>query len=153
MTDALASLVSVWEGLVKMPMKPLILLQSEQPSYKYLRMVEVKADNKPWFYDIQKYLTKRVYPEYITGKDKAVIRWLASKFTSHQGVLYRRTLDGMQLRCLNEIEATKVKEEIHEGVYGPYMNGSILAKKIMRQGFFWMTMMEDCIKFVRKYYK
>ena len=53
MADALASLASVWKGPTKMPMKPLILLQSEQPSYKYLIMVEVKADNKPWFYDIQ----------------------------------------------------------------------------------------------------
>ena len=53
MADALTFLASVWEGPVKMPMKPLILLQSEQPSYKYLKMVEPKADNKPWFYDIQ----------------------------------------------------------------------------------------------------
>ena len=59
----------------------------------------------------------------------------------------------MQLKCLNEIEAAKAMEEIHEGVYGPHMNGAILAKKLMRQGFFWMTMMEDCIKFVRKCYK
>ena len=73
MADALAFLASVWEGPAKMPMKPLILLQLEQPSYKYLRMVEVKADNKLWFYDIEQYLTKRVYPEYATEKDKAVI--------------------------------------------------------------------------------
>ena len=117
-------------------MKPLILLQSEQPNYKYLRMVEVKADNKPWFYDIQQYLTKRVYPEYATEKDKTVIRRLTSKFTSHQGVLYRRTSDGMQLRCLNETEAAKAIKEIHEGVSSPHINGAILAKKLMRQGLF-----------------
>ena len=44
-------------------------------------------------------------------------------------------------------------EEVHEGVYGPHMNGAILAKKLIRQGFFWMTMMEDCIRFVRKCHK
>ena len=42
----------------------------------------------------------------------------------------------MQLKCLNETEATKKMEEIHEGVYGPHMNGAILVKKLMRQGFF-----------------
>ena len=41
-------------------------------------------------------------------------------------------------------------EEVHEGIYGLQMNGGILVKKLMRQGFLWMTMMEDCIKFVRK---
>ena len=57
-----------------MSMKPLILPKSEQPNYKYLRMVEVKADNKPWFYDIQQYLTKRIYFKNVIEKDKAVIR-------------------------------------------------------------------------------
>ena len=42
----------------------------------------------------------------------------------------------MQLKCLNEIKATKAMEEVHEGVCGPHMNGAILAKKLMRQGFF-----------------
>ena len=44
-------------------------------------------------------------------------------------------------------------EEVNEGVYSPYMNEAILAKKLMRQGFFRMTMMEDYIKFVRKCHK
>ena len=132
MVDALAFLESVSKGPAKMPMKPLILLQLKQPSYKYLKMVEVKADNKLWFYDIQKYLIKRVYPKYATEKDKTVIRRLTSKFISHQGVLYRRTSDGMQLRCLNKTEATKAMKEIHDGVYGPHINRVILAKKLMK---------------------
>ena len=54
---------------------------------------------------------------------------------------------------MNEIEVAKGIEEVHEGIYGPHMNGAILAKKLMRQGFFWMTMIEDYIRFVRKCYK
>ena len=92
----------------------------------------MKVDNKPWFYDIQQYLTKRVYTEYTTENDKTIIRWLASKFTSHLGVLYKRTSDGMQLKCLNETKAAKAMEEIHKGVCGPHMNGAIMAKKLMR---------------------
>ena len=92
----------------------------------------MKADNKPWFYNIHQYITKRVYPENATKKDKAVIRKLTSKFISHQGVLYRRTLDGMQLIYLKETKATKEIEEIHKGVYGPHINGAVLAKKLMR---------------------
>ena len=47
MADALASLASVWEEPAKMPMKPLILLKSEQSSHKCLRVADMKADNKP----------------------------------------------------------------------------------------------------------
>ena len=43
-------------------------------------------------------------------------------------------------------------EEIHEGFYGPHMNGIILANKIARQGYFWLTMETDCQKFMKKYY-
>ena len=42
----------------------------------------------------------------------------------------------MQFKCLNKTEAAKVMEKVHEGVCGPYMNGAIMAKKLMRQGFF-----------------
>ena len=73
MADTLTSLASVWEGPTKMPMKPLILLKSKQPSHKCLIIVEMKADNKLWFYDIQKYLADRIYPEKETEKDKEVI--------------------------------------------------------------------------------
>ena len=153
MADALASLASIWEGPSKMPMKPLILLKSNLPSYKCLSITEIKADNKPWFFDIQQYLTQRAYPEKATEKDKTFIRQLGSKFTSHQGVLYRRTSDGVQLKYLNKTEVAKAMEEVHEGFCGPHMNGAILAKKLMRQRFLWMTMMEDCIRFVKKCYK
>ena len=43
-------------------------------------------------------------------------------------------------------------EAIHEGVCGPHMNGTVLAKKIARQGYFWLTMEIDCTKFVKKYH-
>ena len=29
--------------------------------------------------------------------------------------------------------------EIHAGVCGPHMNGIILAKKIVRQGYYWIS--------------
>ena len=72
MADALASLASVWEGPANMPMKPLILLKSEQPCHKCLKIAEVKVNEKPWFYDIQKYLIERVYPE--NASEKAISR-------------------------------------------------------------------------------
>ena len=51
---------------------------------------------------------------------------------------------------MSEVEDARAMEEVREGVCGPYMKGAILAKKLMRQGFFLMTMMEDCIKFIKK---
>ena len=43
--------------------------------------------------------------------------------------------------------------EIHAGVCGSHMNGIILAKKIVRQGYYWMSMEKDCIQTVRQCYQ
>ncbi|XP_027773710.1 uncharacterized protein K02A2.6-like [Solanum pennellii] len=43
--------------------------------------------------------------------------------------------------------------EVHSGVCGPHMNGYILAKKILRAGYYWLTMERDSIRFVRKCYE
>ncbi|RVW59361.1 hypothetical protein CK203_109351 [Vitis vinifera] len=34
--------------------------------------------------------------------------------------------------------------EVHAGVCGPHMGGNMLARKIMRTGYFWLTMETDC---------
>ena len=40
-------------------------------------------------------------------------------------------------------------EEMHEGLLGVYANGPLLARKIMRASYYWLTMESDCIKHVR----
>ncbi|KAI8568355.1 hypothetical protein RHMOL_Rhmol02G0191600 [Rhododendron molle] len=47
-------------------------------------------------------------------------------------------------------DAKRVMEEVHEGVCGPHMNGIMLAKKILRQGYFWSTMETECVEYVRR---
>ena len=57
-------------------------------------------------------------------------------------------LNGTQLRCLKKDEADEVMREIYARVYGPHMNGIILAKKIVRQRYYWMSIEKDCIQTV-----
>ena len=40
-------------------------------------------------------------------------------------------------------------EEIHQGICGPYINGRMLAMKILRIGYYWNTMETDCVDFVK----
>ncbi|XP_027156902.1 uncharacterized protein K02A2.6-like [Coffea eugenioides] len=75
---------------------------------------------------------------------------MASKFFLNGEVLYKRTSDLNLLRCIDEDEAQYLMKEVHSGVCGPHMNEHLLAKKIMRTGYFWLTMERDCIDFVRR---
>ena len=56
----------------------------------------------------------------------------------------------MLLCCVDKKEADTLMLQVHAGTYGPHMNGVLLAKKIMLQGYFWSTMEVDCCQFVRR---
>ena len=49
-------------------------------------------------------------------------------------------------------KARELIEAIHKGVCGLHMNKTVLAKKIARQGYFWLTMEINCVKFIKKCY-
>ena len=55
---------------------------------------------------------------------------LSRQFISYNGMLYKRAPIGVHLRCVNKAEAQRLIKDIHEGVFGPQMNRTVLAKKI-----------------------
>ncbi|XP_060182358.1 uncharacterized protein LOC132612027 [Lycium barbarum] len=115
--------------------------------------VEAETDEKPWYVDIKMFLEKGEYLERITLNQKRTIRKLANGFFLNKNVLYKRTLNLELLRCIDSVEATKFIEEVHTRTCGPHMNGFVLVKKILRTGYYWMTMENDCSKFVKKCHK
>ena len=69
------------------------------------------------------------------------IRMMAMRYILYRGLLYkRRSYDSVHLCCLKKEEAERVMEEVHQGICGPDMNGRMLAKKILRMGYYWNTM-------------
>ena len=64
--------------------------------------------------------------------------------------MYRRLPNGLLLLCLNHAPADRVVREVHVGVYGPHMGGHMLGRKIMRTGYFCLTMEVDCCQFVQR---
>jgi len=50
-------------------------------------------------------------------------------------------------------EAKLILQEVHEGTYKTHMNGHSMARKILRAGYFWMTMENDYCLHVRKCHK
>ena len=75
---------------------------------------------------------------------------LSHQFISYHRMLYKRMPTGVHLRCVDKNEAQKLVEAVHEGVYGAHMNGTVLAKKIARQGYFWLTIETYCVRFVKR---
>jgi len=108
--------------------------------------VEVKADEKPWFHDIKVYIKSNEYPPSAMDSEKKFIWCMACQFFLSGEVLYKRNHDSTLLRYVNAFEANHLMEEMHEGLLGAHANGPLLARKIMRAGYYWLTMENDYIK-------
>lgn len=116
----------------------------------YCNNVESEPDGKPWYYDIKVFLKDRKYHESANPADKRTLRKLVCRFFLNGEILYKKSYDGILLRCVDTCEANRIMTEIHEGQCGPHMSGFMLARKILRQGYYWLTMETDCFKHVRK---
>ena len=54
------------------------------------------------------------------------------------------------LRCVEEEEAKYILEEVHEGVCGDHAVPRSLVSKIIRTGYYWLTMQKDAKEYVKK---
>ena len=68
-------------------------------------------------------------------------------------VLYKRNHDMVLLRCVDKEEAEKIIQEVHEGSFGTHADGHAMARKILRAGYYWLTMESDCFSYVKKCHK
>ena len=109
----------------------------------------IKEEGVPWYYVIMKFLELGVYLDGIDKREHRLIRMMAMQYILCGGQLYRRSYDGTHLCCLKKGKAKKVMEEIHQGICGPHMNGRMLAKKILRIGYYWNTIETDCVDFMK----
>ncbi|CAL8086815.1 unnamed protein product [Prunus armeniaca] len=72
---------------------------------------------------------------------------MALKYFMWDGDLVRKSKNEVLLRCLGKKECMKVMGETHEGIYGAYQGGRKMCWLIRRYGYFWPTMMKDCIEY------
>lgn len=54
---------------------------------------------------------------------------------------------------MDKHEAELLMHEIHEGSFETHSNGHTMAKKMLREGYYWIRMEADCYKHARKCHK
>ena len=155
--DALATLASLIKLTERDDVRPLRIEARDIPAY-YVCMeecmnIEAEIDNRPWYYDIKRFVQSKEYPLQATENEKKYIRKMAFQFFLSREILYKRTHDATLLRCVDAEEANCLIQEMYSGLMGAHANGPFLAKKIMRAGYYWLTMESDCIKHVQTCHK
>ncbi|XP_050918502.1 uncharacterized protein LOC127135921 [Lathyrus oleraceus] len=141
LADTLATLASMFKITWKNEAPAISIGLLDEPAY-YLA-TEEESDGKPWYHKIKTYLEKQVYPDNASIIDKNALRKLSTKFFLNGDVLYKRSYDSVLLRCTDRHEVEQTITDVHEGSFGTHSNGYSMDKKILRAGYYWLTMETD----------
>ncbi|XP_072074332.1 uncharacterized protein [Arachis hypogaea] len=120
---------SLIQGLIKEPVVVLQLTQSEpswmDPIIEFLEKARIPSDEK---------LAKTIRRE-------------AAKYAIIQGQLFKKGLSQPLLKCLRPEKTDYVLWKVHEGCCGHHIGGKALARKLIRAGYYWPSMMADSKEF------
>jgi hypothetical protein len=64
--------------------------------------------------------------------------------------LYKISVSSPLLRCVSKDEGQQILSEIHAGVCGGHNGARALAAKILWEGFYWPTVIDDTVKLVSR---
>ena len=133
--DALATLAS-WLSIPEGRAVDVSVSRVEQPAHCMTIEEADPVEELPWYHDIKVFLKSSSPPPGTSATDRKTLAHLALKYVIGTGHLYRRSYNQMLLRCVDKKEADTLMLQVHAGTYGPHMNGVLLAKKIILQGYF-----------------
>jgi hypothetical protein len=107
----------------------------------------------PWYRDIIYYLRYERCPDNLKHHERRT-RLEASKYLILNTSLFRRTVDGLLLRCVDDTAAQMILKKIHGSTnFDIHISGHFAAKdiahKILRIGYYWSSVFRDSYKFVQ----
>ncbi|XP_040947396.1 uncharacterized protein [Gossypium hirsutum] len=132
LADPLATLASMFKANRETEIIPLEMSIYEASAHCF--SIEKESEGRPWFHDILEYIKNQRYPEQANKNEKRTITRMATGFVLDRDVLYKRGKDQMLLRCVDNVEARRILEDVHEGICGTHANGFTMARQIMRLG-------------------
>jgi hypothetical protein len=103
-----------------------------------------------WYGYIIIYLQTQTFWPSLSSNDHRRIRYQARQYIILGDTLYRSGIDSTFQCCLMFDEAEKALNDCHSGACGDHMSGYATAQKILRAGYFWPSLFNDCIIVVQK---
>ena len=120
-----------------------------EPSIDLCDVVVAPVESEPsWMDPIWDYIIDRSLPD--DPKEAAKIRARSARFTNHKGSLYKRGFFTHILKCIAGKDTEYVLREVHEGICGNHIGARALAGKVLRQGYYWPTILKDATDLVKK---
>ncbi|XP_058753067.1 uncharacterized protein LOC131626247 [Vicia villosa] len=84
-----------------------------------------------------------------TGLTDRMIKYRALNFVLMGHELFKKTTEGVLLKCLRENEAYLAVSNVHSGACGAHQAGHKMKWTLMRSRVYWPSMLKDCIEFAK----
>ena len=126
-----------------------MLLYPTYNSPKSRMIYSILGHNSSHYHHIYSYLCDQIILDGLTWNEKRHLIRNTSWYVIIANDLFRRSLDGTLLRCLEPKESKCALVDIHEGIFGSHSNGLTLAHKLIRASYYWPNMEQDAIKYTR----
>ena len=145
LADALARLATSKEAeeLSIVPVKVL-----HETSIVQSQEIELIEEKTTWMTPIIAYLSEGTLPE--DRNEAHRLMYQLPRYTMLDAKLYRRGYSMPLLKCVAEPEASNILKEINEGFCRGHTRGHSLAQKVIRQGYYWLTLKSDAMDYVKK---
>nr|KYP33532.1 Gypsy retrotransposon integrase-like protein 1 [Cajanus cajan] len=126
------------------------MMQQElhKPSITQAECLQVQQGTPNWMTGIVEHLTTGSLPTNPLEAKK--MKTVAGRYTLIAGELYKRGMSTPLLKCLAPEQAQYVVREIHEDICGTHSGGRTLATKVIRAGYYWPTLLTNCVNFVQQ---
>ncbi|XP_025617150.1 uncharacterized protein [Arachis hypogaea] len=99
-----------------------------------------------WMDSITNFLENGKLPD--DEKEAKALRREAAKYAIIQGRLFKKGLSQPLLKFMHPDQTDYVLREVHKGCCGYHIGGKALARKLVRAGYYWPSMMTDSKEFV-----
>ncbi|KAK2382415.1 hypothetical protein QL285_069951 [Trifolium repens] len=84
-----------------------------------------------------------------TGSVDRKIKYRALSYVIFENDLFKKTSEGILLKCLNESEAYIAISDVHSGTCGSHQAGHKMKWLLFRQGLYWPSMLKYCIEYAK----
>jgi len=108
----------------------------------------VLEEGDTWMTPYRRYIADGILPaEPEEGKK---IKRNSARYTLVDGALFRHGFTHPILTCVSGDECRRIMSELHEGICRSHVGGRSLASKVVRAGFYWPTVREDCVRYAQR---
>jgi len=127
---------------------PNVSVYSVSPTKGDLMQVCAIEEGDTWMTPYRRYLADGILPaEPEEGKK---VKRNSARYSLVDGMLFRHGFTHPNLTCVSGDECTRIMVELHEGICGSHVGGRSLAFKVVRAGFYWPTVREDCVGYAQR---